>query len=769
MRTFSVSFFIGTLVLLFLPRLPSVSTQLGLGALALTVLVSLWFLRRRYSRGSFVLLVLTGVFLGGFYAIGIATQVRGQWLPTAWEGQDVLLTGTIADVPEQRLDGLRFLFDVDHPQFHGRLRLAWYAENTPELRAGERWQLLVRGKRPHGFSNRNGFDYEQWLFAQRIGGTGYVRVASDNRRLRENAWWQPNGWRQTVRDAIQSALPDSPTMGLVQGLAVAYTAAIPQQQWKVFRDTGTVHLLAISGLHITMVAGLGIIPVWLLWRLFPVLYLWMPRRIAAGVVGGILASGYALLAGFNIPTQRTLLMLLVVLAGLLWRRHIPFSMTLAVALLLVLLLDSLAPLTVGFWLSFLSVGLLASLGMRQWRVGKSTVVWVQLVLSIGLLPLTAGFFGMVSLGAPLANLLAIPLVTFVVTPLVLLGILVFTVMPGLAASVWSVAAELLEGLLWALEWVAAIPFSAVAVPLVPLVWLVVALLGFGLLCLPRGMPGRWLGGVLLLPMFLYQPPLPDWGAFRLTVLDVGQGLASVVQTARHTLVFDTGPKTSDSFDTGELVLLPWLQGQGIRHVDRLVLSHSDNDHQGGAQALLRGLPVTDVLVGMSNSLPEYATTLCERGQRWEWDGIQFAVLHPSPDFTDPRDNNRSCVIKISNAHHSVLLTADIERAVEQWLIKQGSDLETEVLLVPHHGSKTSSSPAFIDAVSPAVGVVTSGYLNRFNHPHSAVVERYAARQITLLNTVDSGELRFDFPVDARLFTVKKWREETPRLWHKAVP
>ncbi|QTR48749.1 DNA internalization-related competence protein ComEC/Rec2 [Candidatus Thiothrix anitrata] len=766
MRTFSVSFFIGTLLLLLLPHMPSLDALFwGIYfGVFLLLLSGYWMLRQRLPMP--VLLLVTGCWLGGGYALHTAEGVLASWLPAAWEGEDVLLSGTIADVPATTVGGLSFVFDADHPEFKGRLRVAWYADEIPLVYAGERWQFLVRGKRPHGFSNPNGFDYEQWLFSQRIGGSAYVRASPDNQRLAEASPWAVNAWRQDLKIAIETALADSPATGLVQGLAVAYTKAITQEQWEVLRDTGTIHLLAISGLHITMVAGLGILPVWGIWRLFPGLYSWLPLRVAAGIAGGGLATGYALLAGFNIPTQRTLLMLLVVLLGLVWRRQIPFSVILATALLAVLLLDPLAALAVGFWLSFITVGLLAWLGLRQRRVGSGSVVWIQLVLSLGLLPLTAGFFGMVSLSSPLANLLAIPVITFLVTPLVLLGIVLVGWWSAAAAWVWSGASILLTGLMAVLEWLAALPLAAVAMPLVPLLWLGVALVGFGLLCLPKGMPGRWLGLLLMLPMLLYQPEKPAEGAFRASVLDVGQGLATVVQTAQHTLVFDTGPKTSDTFDTGALVVLPWLYGQGLRSVDRLLVSHADNDHSGGAQALVNTMSVGDIWVGTPDILPQQSTALCEAGQQWEWDGVQFSVLHPSPAFKEPRDNNRSCMLKVSNAHHSLLLTADIERPVEQWLLKQRADLAADVLLLPHHGSKTSSSPAFINAVAPRLGIVTSGYRNRYHHPHPSVTARYEARGIKLLNTVNSGELRLDFPDTNTAFEIREWRQVRPHIWQK---
>lgn len=780
MRSFAVSFFIGTVVLLGLSSLPSFLALLSSGVLTL----ALWWAAFRYPvwrnrRVTGVAWVATGMLLGCCYATAVAHQIRGQWWPADQEGQDTLVTGVIADIPEHRADGWHFVLAVDAAdgkKFRGKLQLGWYADDTPLLHAGERWQFSVRVKRPNGFSNPNGFDYEQWLFAQRIVGVGSVRKAADNQYLAPAAWFDPNHWRQIIKERLDVALAEQPMLGLVQGLAIADTDNITSEQWRVLRQTGTIHLLAISGLHITMVASLGMLPVLLVWRCFPRLYLWLPVRIAGAVLGGGFATLYSLLAGFNIPTQRTLLMLLVMMAGLVWRRRIPFSVTFSVALLLVLCLDPLAGLSVGFWLSFLTVGLLVFLGSRQRKLGKTAAVGMQLVLSLGTVPLAAGFFGMVSLVSPLANLIAIPVVTFMVTPLVLLG-MVCSVWTTLASGLWWFAAWLLGWLMKLLAWMAAWSFAAVYVPLIPALWLLVAGFGFFLLLMPRGMPARWLGVLFLLPMWWYQPARPAVGAFRADVLDVGQGLASVVQTAQHTLVFDTGAKTSPTFDSGEMVVLPWLRGQGIQQVDTLMVSHADNDHSGGAGAVLAGISVRSILVGSSDTLDHAdpakrfasITSPCEHGQHWEWDGVQFTVLNPSSDFPQDKDNNRSCVLRVANANHRLLLTADIERPAENILLKQyetTGELQADVLLVPHHGSKTSSSLAFLRAVAPQLGVITSGYRNRFHHPHPDVLTRYTAQQIQVVNTVDTGALTLFFPADATAFTQSAWRVDKPHWWSR---
>ncbi len=770
MRTFSLGFFLGTLSLLLLPDLPSrmliYSMTLGLGIAVglITYHFATYFWVRFFS------ILSLSVLLGNSYALLSAHQIKDHWLTPEQEGRDLTLTGVIVDIPEQRSDSTSFVLQANSPALQGRFSLTWYADKTttpPKLKAGEQWQLVVRCKRPNGFSNPHGFDYEKWLFTQRIVGVGYVRPSVTNQRLAATPQWSVANSRQYIKEQIDQALDNSPAKGLVQGLAIAYTQAISPVQWDLLRQTGTVHLLAISGLHITMVAGLGLLPVMFFWWCWPRLALWLPLRIAAGSIGGLLAIGYACLAGLNIPTQRTLIMLLVMLLGLVWRRAIAFSSAFSFALLLVLLVDPLASLAVGFWLSFITVGLLVYLGKRRHKLSKFNAIHLQFMLSIGTIPLIAGFFGMISLVSPLANFIAIPLVTFVVTPLILLGIGVMGWYPLAATKLWQVSAWLLDWLMQGLHGLVTWPLANVYVPAIPSGWLVLALVGWLFLYLPRGSPGRWLGIVAVLPLLYYQAPRPALGEFTLNVLDVGQGLASVVQTAQHTLVFDTGPKTSSTFDTGELVVLPWLRGQGIKQIDRLLISHADNDHSGGAEALIKQLVVRSIVVSDQATLPELVNkALCQAGQQWQWDGVSFSVLHPSADFTVTDENNRACVVKVSNGFYSVLLTADIEQEAEAWLSHSGLNIQADVLLVPHHGSKTSSSLEFIQAVKPQLAIITSGYRNRFQHPHEIVLNRYAQQHIRVVNTVDTGAFSVSFPLAPTVWREEGWRLTHASMWQK---
>jgi competence protein ComEC len=514
-----------------------------------------------------------------------------------------------------------------------------------------------------------------------------------------------------------------------------------------------------------MVAAFALLPVGLLWYRYPKLALLIPRPVAAVVLGAIFASFYVLLAGFELPAQRTLIMLLVLMSGFVTRHQLRFSQTYSLALLLVLIYDPLACLSAGFWLSFITVGLLVWLSTRHYRLPKWAALRIQLSLSFLSLVLSAAFFGLVSWIAPLANLIAIPWITFIVTPLILIGMLLDLISHRLATLLWQLAALLLDWLMQLLAYLAGLPFAASHTLVYPTIWLIIAGLGIGLLLLPKGMPARWLGFIGLLPLVLYQPPRLAHGSFQLSVLDVGQGSAHVLQTATHVLVFDTGAKSSDSFDMGKRVVLPYLYGQGIRQLDKLMLSHADNDHNGGAIAVTQGISVQEIMGSSPEVLPEYKVTLCQAGQHWQWDGVDFTVLHPSPEFTGKSDNERSCVLRVSNAYHSVLLTGDIEKDAELQLVTPQHSLAAEVLILAHHGSKYSSSYTFLDAVQPKLAIASSGYLNRFNHPHPETIARLTQHAIPWLNTVQSGTISLYFPPDANAFKLEQWRLLNQHIWN----
>ncbi|HET9679350.1 MAG TPA: DNA internalization-related competence protein ComEC/Rec2 [Gammaproteobacteria bacterium] len=735
----------GSMSLLWLPALPSV--------LYLWLLVPLLVLAWRYRTLRIVL-----VFAVGFCWAWWHAQVRlDDQLPAPLAGDDIVVTGEIISIPERSGPAVRFLFAPEETvRLPDKIRLSWYyPEEQPQ--AGERWQLTVRLRQPRGFLNPGGFDYEAWLFREGIGATGYVRDKPPAKRL-EKAGFSILTTRAAVVQRIETVLADSPFTGVVAGLAVGHAAGVPDSQWQTLRATGTIHLMAISGFHITMLAGLVYFLTLRLWHCSARLCARVPAPIAAALTGLLAATIYALLAGFSVPTQRTLIMLAVGFGALLLRRPMRISLVLGTAALAIIIVDPFAVLAPGFWLSFIAVAVILYAAWRYPRPsGVRAFLTAQWAVTIGLLPLLLVFFGQTPLAGPIANLLAIPLFSLFVAPLCVLGV----VLPApLDAWCFEFAAMLLEYFWPVLEWLGnALPPLRLPAPGVFVMLL--SVLAIALLLAPRAVPGRWLGCLLLLPLLLVQPLSPVAGSLRLTVLDVGQGLAVVVRTAQHTLIYDTGPGFSSGNDIGEMVILPYLAAKNIDRPDKLIISHSDNDHAGGADSILDAWPKLDVLAGQ----PRNEWQACHTGQQWHWDGVDFRMLHPIKNPHFDADNAWSCVLKISTATGSVLLTGDIQQAVERDLV-QGQlpqTLNSDILIVPHHGSASSSSAAFIKAVSPDYALVSAGYNNRWDFPRPVVVKRYHHAHAHLLETAKEGTLRFIIDAQGVRY-LGSYRRENQRIW-----
>ncbi len=761
-----------------LPEWPALG---GLAAVIMACAVLAWIVRGHRPALSRAACIL-GALLAGFAWAAAMGQLRlADHLPAQNEGRDIRVSGVVASLPQAYENGLRFEFEVEHAEaaVPDRLSLAWYrgwrAEEgdewhaAPELHAGERWQLTVRLKRPHGNLNPHGFDYEAWLFERGVRATGYVRAAEDNRRLDTfvpRAGLAVERLRERIRERFFRSLPEHDYAGVLAALAVGDQRAIDSGLWQVFARTGISHLMSISGLHVTMVAGLGAWLVSFFWRRRPGLMLRLPAQKAAAAAGWATAFAYCLLAGFGVPAQRTLYMLSVVALALWLGRAASGSRVLALALLLVLLIDPWAVLSAGFWLSFGAVALLFYIAAGRIAPCHWLVEWgrAQWAVTIGLVPALLALFQQFSLVSPLANAVAIPLVSLVITPLTLLA-------AALPFDLLLVMAhQLLAWLMMYIEWLADLPLAVWQQPAQPLWATLLAILGCAWLLLPRGFPSRAIGAFLFLPLVLLPPQRPAPGELRLTVLDVGQGLAVHAQTAAHDLLYDTGPQFSADANSGNRILLPYLRAVGVRRLDGLILTHEDKDHAGGALSLLDGLPVD----WTASSLPEAhpfreapAHRPCADGQAWEWDGVRFEMLHPAPadyDKEKRRSNDMSCVLKVTTARGSVLLSGDIEAAAETALLKRhGERLRADILLAPHHGSRTSSTPAFLAAVGAGTVILPVGYRNRFRHPNADVLGRYEAMGAEVRRTDRDGAVTVNFDGVSRRLTFE--REARRRYWH----
>ena len=714
--------------------------------------------------------------IGFLWAAGFAHLRLADRLAPDLEGVDHEVAGVVASLPAASERGLRFEFEIEsaRARLPKRVLLSWYfgapPEVAPAVRPGERWLLTVRLRQPHGHANPHGFDYEAWLTERGIGATGYVslRRGATARRLgeRSSPGDRVEQARAAVRDRFKEVLGETPAAGILAALAVGDQRAISSEEWRLFSRTGVTHLMSISGLHVTLVSGLF---AWLaaaLWRRVPRLALALPARKAGAAAAIAAALAYTLLAGFAVPAQRTFYMVTVVALAL-WSGRIASPVrTLALALAVVAALDPWAPLQAGFWLSFGAVALIfhVSAGWTQGEPRALQWLRVQWAITVGLAPAALFLFAQVSVAGPLANALAIPLVSAVVTPLALAAA-VIPVDALLHLGEW-----LAQGLLQYLEWCAQLPAAVWQQHAPPLWATLLALAGAAWLLLPRGFPWRASGLALMLPAAALPAPAPAPGEAWVTAFDVGQGLAVLVRTGRHALLYDAGPAYGREGDSGERIVVPALRALGVARLDALLLTHNDTDHTGGALSVLENLEVGAVLSSLPERHPVLAMALapvrCRRGHAWEWDGVKFEVLHPAPGPAARRRNDESCVLRVSAGGAAMLLTGDIERGAENQLLR-GAALHADALLVPHHGSRSSSSEDFLDAVRPRLAVAASGYRSRFGHPHAEVLARYAARRIALLRTDLHGAVTVRLGgAGAR---AEAERARRPRYWHVPAP
>ncbi len=815
---------------------------------------------------SFTILIRLTLTLMAFSALAFAatgfraSAFLGETLDSALEGRDIALIGIVAAMPHYNEAGLRFRLEVESAQFDGKpvrlpaqIYLGWYsgyylAEGgaaTPGLlqrqpaaiSAGERWQMTVRLKAPHGTSNPYGFDYELWLWEQNLQASGYVRAGPRDpapQRLARTVWHPVERWRQQVRDRIFERVGQRQYAGLIAALVVGDQNAIERADWDVFRATGVAHLMSISGLHITMFAWLAALALAWLWRRSATLCLRLPASSAALIGGVLLAFAYAFFSGWGVPSQRTVLMLACVALLRLSGKRWPWPLVLLLACAVVVAADPWAMLQAGFWLSFVAVGVLfatdpgakpaapsaggsaarvaASVGDRvaagppqggtapsgssAARVAASVgdrvsagppqgdtapsggsaaraaasvgaMFHEQWVITLALTPLTLLLFGQISVVGLAANALAIPWVTLLVTPLAMLGVLV--------EPLWDLAALAISALSGYLQTLAALPFATLTVAQAP-VWAgVVGVLGGLLLAMQLPWSLRLMGLPLMLPVLLWQVPAPQHGQFELLAADIGQGSAVIVRTASHALLYDAGPRFGRESDAGNRVLVPLLRSLHLR-LDLLVLSHRDSDHIGGAPAVLKMQQQAELLSSIEDDHELQAlrpARRCVVGDHWQWDGVDFDVLSPpAQDYDlDLKSNAMSCTLRISNGAQTALLAGDIEQAQEQRLVEQAqvageNQLKASLLLVPHHGSRFSSSAAFLDAVQPHFALVQAGYRNRFGHPAQSVLVHYEERGIRVIDSPHCGAASWK---SDQAQAVNCQRSQAQRYWQHQVP
>ena len=781
-ETTLIAFALGVVLAQFVPSLPP-ATPMRVALFVLSSIALALLLRRQ--RAALVLLASVALGLGASYALFRADVRMSDALPHAWEGRDIEIIGVIDEMPQKSEQGIRFAFRVEQTLTFGamvpeRIALGWYkpmikelaGEALPELHAGERWRWTVRLKRPHGYANPAGFDVEAWMLERNLRATGSIQVDEPVKRIAENAGTIADHierLRERIRDRMYRALEGKRYAGVLIALAIGDQHAIKDADWALFNAASVSHLLSISGAHVTLFAGWIAWCVFQLWRRSPRLCALLPAQKSAAIAAAIIAMGYAALTGFAVPAQRTCYMLLAVSLALFFSRALSVGLVLAWALVVVLVIDPWAGLAVGFWFSFSAVALLIYVTQQRPMPQSSSyvVLKTQAAVTLGLTPIALAFFQQVSIVGPIANALAIPLITFVVVPFTLLWLLVPL------DSLLLLAHTLIEWLTGVLHWLTTLgtPFWSQHAP--PLWTAVLALIGIAWLLAPRVVAHRWIGALWCVPLFTVAPNAPEVGEFSVTVLDVGQGTSVVIRTHAHTLVYDTGARWSES-DAGARLIAPYLRASGAGRIDGLVVSHLDIDHSGGANSLLRTVPTGWLLTSMFDQTDVVATArekhveaiACFAGQTWQWDAVRFEVLHPTHESYDDaklKTNDRSCVVKVSGKTASFLLTGDIEAASEAALVDRGSQrLKSDALLMPHHGSTTSSTAAFLDAVAPTSAFINAGYRNRFGHPRNAVLERYQQRNIQVHRTDWHGAITVESK--DRFTRVRRERDERQRYW-----
>ena len=760
MRAGTIAFLSGILLLLRCSVLPPVSLNYLLIPLALVLVL----LDRR--------LRFAGCMLGGFiWALICAHDILAPEFARELEGQTLTLTGHVVTLPEYHEDGIRFEFQVDNPILYlgkhwpapGKIRLGWYHQSQP-VRPGQRWQLTVRLKRPHGFMNPGGFDYEGWVFQHRIKALGYVVNTPQNHYTGTTSGAYINRLRDVLRAGINRHL-DNRYRGLIIALTLGDSSQTSRADRLTMINTGTYHLLAISGLQISLVAGFFYMAVLKLWSRTGTWAVRLPAPRVAALAALAGAAFYALVAGFSIPTQRALVMFAVLMSVLFIRRHYAVAQVICMALLAVLVFDPFAVMDPGFWLSFgaimaLAWGMSCRIAVRSlwWRWGRA-----QYVVFVGLLPLSLLWFQQYAVNGILANIVAIPWISLVTTPLGLAGMALLNINATLGQLCLFLAGVTLQWIWPLLEWLSQWHFS-VWHQAAPSPWsFLCASFGAIILLLPSGITWRWLGILWLLPLLLPVKKIPGDGEFWFTLLDVGEGLATVVHTREHTLVYDTGARYSDDFNAGAAVVVPYLRQTGVSDVDTMIISHGDNDHIGGAADVLAAYPDTMVLSSVPSAFSPYRWRACRAGQQWQWDGIKFQMLNPE-GAASGSENNQSCVLRISNGRYSVLLPGDIEKESEYRLVTRYRDeMAADVLVAPHHGSKTSSTATFINTVQPRLVLFPVGYRNRFRFPNQDIMKRYEMRGVRSYDTARDGAILLR--IDQTAITATTWRKEARRFWH----
>lgn len=787
MHIFFLSFSLGTIFLPLCSNLPSVVKTLCFsGATLLSLLLILIvpelaprnLIFRVLGKIRLIFLALFALTLGFTWSLIYSTNLLSWQLPKNLEKQNIIAEGYIDSLPKYDAERASFTFALEklnNEQSKTKILLSWYQNypSYPILRVGDKWLFTVNLKRPHSTANPGSVDHEAYLLENKIRATGYVvtNKFSQNKFLNSQWYSHPiDRLRQYLSWRIKTSLPNSHFSNFIAALSVGDQSGITQSDWQVLRRTGTIHFLIIAGLHIGFVAAFLFFLTRILWQLFSRLCLTIPAPKAAAILALSGAIFYSALAGFSTPTERAIFMLSFFFLGKLSGRNFSVWSSFLVGLFLVTLINPLASLSSGFWLSFVAVFLILFSLESRINNGTKFVRYsrLQWTLTIGLIPLSLLLFEQASLISFFANLVAVPLLGFVAIPLSLSASIALLINQKLGALLLSLDSKIFAVIWFFLNWLAHLPLSSFIHAIYNPWILLASSLGILLLLAPRAMPCRYLSLVFLLPLFFFTPIRPAYNEVWFTLLDVGQGLATVIRTQHHVLIYDTGPNFSPENDAGNAIVVPFLLTENFKNIDLMIVSHSDQDHSGGAKSILSSLKVNKLLTSTPDFFLPYSAEHCYSGMHWDWDGVNFSFLHPQKN-TKLSINNASCVLKVTSGtggKESILLDGDIEKIAEKELVAQTkSSLRSTILVAPHHGSISSSSLDFIQAVKPNYVIFATGYLNRFKFPSPEVVMRYETLGTKTLNSAETGAITFKFPTKSGILTPEIYRTNHRRFWY----
>ncbi|MGE3920765.1 MAG: DNA internalization-related competence protein ComEC/Rec2 [Gammaproteobacteria bacterium] len=757
MHTWTLAFLGGLYLLTLLKNIPNIFFITSI----FTLSVFLFYFLKKYKNLFFKELLF--FVLGFSWASFLALTVYHYDFPKDLENKPIYMIGTISSIPIKTNFGIRFDFKTQ--DYDGlKVRLTWPHHSSKQFKVGQQWKLLVKLKRIHGFLNPGGDDYEKMLFMENIQATGFVLKASNisNHHPIMNLSYL----RQSIATNIQRELLENPFVGIIAALAVGERSHITPEQWRVFSATGTNHLVVIAGLHIGICTIFTYFIFAWAWRRSAILPLMIPTPIVATIASLIVAFIYAALAGFSVPTLRALIMVMVYMMGVIFRIRLPALHAYFLALFFILIIEPFSILSAGFWMSYSAVFII--IYAMNYRLSTNSLWWrfgrVQWVIGIGLIPLTMLYFHNFSFSSFFVNSLAIPWIGFLVEPLSILGAITSLFNQFLSVVFLKLAAWLLASIWPIITWFSNFSTMTNDIYLENKGVFFSLLMAVLLFLAPKGWPGKYLGLIFYLPFFYYQPSSPKPNQLWMSLLDVGQGLSVVLQTAHHVLVFDTGPKFSNDFNTGKQVIVPFLKHEGIKKIDKLYISHGDNDHRGGVGSVLQSFKVQSIETSVPDLFPKALSTYCKAGRHWRWDGVEFENLYPTQEQLN-LDNNSSCVLLIKVGTHKILLTGDIEKPAEKYLLMHNvKQLKAEILVVPHHGSITSSTEAFVEAVHPRYALFATGYLNRFHFPNPIVLARYKKMHVKMYNTAETGAVIFKISADKSLHEPDLYRFLHQRIW-----